>query len=176
MPRFPVRQVALFFVAAIGAACSAQHRGSGAYVVTPLYRPDAIPVYLGLDGSHLFAHGGDAGVDFDVEAQQDGCGRGAVNGNPIEVCPAPGSSGGSGNVKTFRLNGPLGEKTFTVELQGDRAYVDFGINLGRAQFVLPEGLPRQHPEMIAAAWFYGAFGRLRPGSENQAYLIQARGS
>src|SRR5437016_14504233 len=116
MPRLPVRPFAFWFLAAVCAACTHQPRGAGALQVTPLYRPDAIPVYLGLDGSHLFAHGGDAGVDFDVEAQQDGCGRGAVNGNPIEVCPAPGSSGGSGNVKTFRLNGPLGEKTFTVEL------------------------------------------------------------
>lgn len=175
MPRSAVRPLAFFFVAAISAACAPQHRGSGAFVVTPLYRPDAIPVYLGLDGNHLFAHGGDAGVDFDLEQQQDGCARGAVNGNPVEVCPvldAPGAA--SGNVKTYRLLGPLGERTFSVEMRGDRAYVDFGINQGRAQFVLPEGLPRQHPDMIAAAFFYGAFGLIRSGSETQAYLIQPR--
>jgi hypothetical protein len=173
MPRSAVRPLAFFFVAAISAACTPQHRGSGAFVVTPLYRPDAIPVYLGLDGNHLFAHGGDAGVDFDLEQQQDGCARGAVNGNPVEVCPVP-DSAASGNVRTYRLLGPLGERTFSVEMRGDRAYVDFGINQGRAQFVLPEGLPRQHPEMVAAAFFYGAFGLIRSGSETQAYLIQPR--
>jgi hypothetical protein len=173
MSRFPVAPLALCFITAVCAACTHQQAGAGAFMVTPLYRPDAIPVYLGLDGSHLFAHGGDANVDFDIEEQKDGCARGAVNGNPIEACPAP-ESGGSGNVNTFRLNGPLGERTFTVDLQGNHAYVDFGINTGRAQFTLPEGLPRQHPEMVAAAWFYGAFGRIRPGSETQSYLIQPR--
>jgi hypothetical protein len=174
MPRSAVRPLAFFFVAAIS-ACAPQHRGSGAFMVTPLYRPQTYPVYLGLDGNHLFAHGGDANVDFDLEQQQDGCARGAVNGNPIEVCPVPDNpTAGSGNVKTYRLNGPLGEHTFTVEMRGDRAYVDFGINQGRAQFVLPEGLPRQHPEMVAAAFYFGAFGLIRSGSETQAYLIQPR--
>ena len=158
-------------------ACrTAQPKGAGAMIVTPLYNPAAIPVYLGVDGQHLFAHGGDANVDFDVELQQDGCARGAVNGNPIEVCPVEGQSGQSDAVKTYRLNGPLGARTFTVENRGDRVYVDFGINQGRAEFVVPDGLLRQHPEMVATAWFFGAFGRPIPGSERQAYLIQPRGS
>ncbi|MFL5310820.1 MAG: hypothetical protein ACJ79H_10250 [Myxococcales bacterium] len=156
-------------------ACrTAQPRGSGALVVTPLYNPAARPVYLGVDGPHLFAHGGDADVDFEMEELQDGCARGAVNGNPVEVCPVPGQPGESGPVKTFRLNGPLGARTFTVEQRGDRVYVDFGINQGRGEFVVPDGLLRQHPEMAALAWFFGAFGRPRPGSERQAYVIRQR--
>jgi len=81
------------------------------------------------------------------------------------------------DVKTYRLKGPLGERTFTVESRGDHVYVDFGIGIGRAQFVVPDGLLRQHPEMVAAAWFHGAFGRPpTPGAELQAYLIRPRGS
>jgi hypothetical protein len=155
-------------------ACrTAQPRGSGAMVVTPLYNPAAIPIYLGVDGPHLFAHGGDANVDFDTELQQDGCARGAVNGNPIEVCPAD-RAPQSGSTRVFRLNGPLGARTFTVDQRGDRVYVDFGINQGRAEFVVPDGLLRDHPEMVASAWYYGAFGRPRPGSERQAYVIRPR--
>ena len=177
MPALPARFVLPLAAAALLSGCrTPQPPGAGALVVTPLYNPSAIPVYLGLDGPHLFAHGGDAGVDFEVEEQQDGCARGAVNGNPIEVCPVPGQSGQSDAMKTFRLNGPLGARTFTVEQRGDRVYVDFGINQGRAEFVVPDGTLRQHPEMVAAAWFYGAFGRPRPGSDTQAYLIRPRES
>jgi len=170
-----LRALPLPLLAASLLSCrTAQPPGAGALLVTPLYNPAAIPVYLGVDGPHMFAHGGDAGVDFDVEEQQDGCARGAVNGNPIEVCPVPGQPGQNQNVKTYRLNGPLGARTFTVDARGDRVYVDFGINQGRAELVVPEGLPRQHPEMLAAAFFYGAFGRPIPGSERQAYLIRPR--
>jgi hypothetical protein len=176
MPALPRRSILPLAAVLLFACRTAQPRGSGALVVTPLYNPAAIPVYLGVDGPHLFAHGGDAGVDFEVEQQQDGCARGAVNGNPVEVCPTPGQTGQSDSVKTFRLTGPLGARTFTLEQRGDRVYVDFGINRGRAEFVVPDGLLRQHPEMIAAAWFYGAFGRPRPSSETQAYLIRSRGS
>jgi len=155
---------------------TAQPKGAGAMIVTPLYRPAAIPVYLGVDGPHFFAHGGDADADFDLELQQDGCARGAVNGNPLEVCPVPGQPGQPETIRTYRLNGPLGARTFTVESHGDRVYVDFGINLGRAEIVVPDGLLREHPEMVATAWFHGAFGRPIPGSERQAYLIRPRGS
>jgi hypothetical protein len=145
-------------------------------MVTPLYGsgPATVPIYLGIDGEHLFAHGRDANIDFDLEAQQDGCSRGTMNGYPLEVCPVTNERGTSGSVKAWRVSGPLGDRTFTTELEGDRVYVDFGISQGRAQFLLPEGLPRQHPEMVGAAFFYGAFGRPRPGSETQAYLIQKR--
>jgi len=177
MPAFSRKLCFPLLAAALFLACrTAQPRGSGAMIVTPLYNPAAIPVYLGVDGPHLFAHGGDAGVDFDVEEQQDGCARGAVNGNPIEVCPVPSQSDQSEAVKTFRLNGPLGARTFTLESRGERIYVDFGINQGRAEFVVPDGLLRQHPEMVATAWFFGAFGRPIPGSETQAYLIRPRDS
>ncbi len=163
--------------AGLFAGCrTAQPKGSAALFVTPLYRPAATPVYLGVDGSHLFAQGTDANAVFDLELHQDGCARGAVNGNPVEVCPVAGQAGQTDTVKTYRLNGPLGARTFTIENRGDRAYVDFGIGLGRAEFLVPDGLLRQHPEMVAAAWFHGAFGRLIPGSDTQAYLIQPRGS
>ena len=140
-------------------------------MVTPLFNPAATPVYLGVDGPHLFAHGGDANVDFDAELQQDGCTRGAVNGNPIQVC-AVGNQAGS--TRTYRLDGPLGSRTFTLEQRRDRIYVDFGINQGRAEFDVPDGLLQDHPEMVATAWFYGAFGRIRPSSETQAYVIRPR--
>jgi len=172
MPGFYRKALVPLLAAGSLFACrTAQPRGAGAMVVTPLYSPAAIPVYLGVDGPHLFAHGGDANADFDAELQQDGCVRGAVNGNPIQVCPV----GGQGDSRrTYRLDGPLGSRTFTLEQSGDRIYVDFGINQGRAQFLVPDGLLRDHPEMVAAAWFYGAFGRLRPGSETQAYAIRPR--
>ena len=48
--------------------------------------------------------------------------------------------------------------------------------LGRAEFVVPDGFLRQHPEILAASWFYGAFGLPRPGSETQAYVIEPRKS
>jgi hypothetical protein len=173
LPAF-VRKLCLPLLAAgsLVACRTAQPRGSGAMVVTPLYNPAAIPIYLGVDGPHLFAHGGDANVDFETELQQDGCARGAVNGNPIEICPVDPAQ--SGRTRTFRLNGPLGARTLTLEQRGDRVYVDFGINQGRAEFVVPDGLLHDHPEMVAAAWFYGAFGRPRPGSETQAYVIRPR--
>jgi hypothetical protein len=154
---------------------TAQPKGSAALVVTPLYNPGAKRIYLGLDGSHLFAQGMDANAIFDLELQQDGCGRGTINGSPVEVCPVAGQ-GQSDQMQTYRLKGPLGDRTFTIDHRGDRVFVDFGASLGRAEFVVPDGLLRQHPEMAAAAWFYGAFGRPRPGSETQAYLIQPRGS
>jgi len=167
----------LLLAAGLFAGCrTAQPKGSGALVVTPLYNPAAIPVYLGLDGSHLFAQGMDADAIFDLELQQDGCARGTINSNPVEVCPVPGQAGESDTVKTFRLNGPLGTRTFTLENRDGHVYADFGISLGRAQFELPDGLLREHPEMVVAAWFYGAFGRHRSGSETQAYLIRPRGS
>jgi len=153
-----------------------QPKGAGALVVTPLYNPSATPAYLGVDGSHFFAQGTDANAVFDLEVQQDGCARGTINANPVEVCPVADRDGQSDAVKTYRLNGPLGARTFTLENRGDRVYVDFGINQGRAEIVVPDGLLRQHPEMVAAAWFYGAFGRPRPGSDTQAYLLQPRGS
>ena len=175
MSRNRVPWLAVLFLAAISASCASQQRGSGAFVVTPLYRANAIPVYLGLDGTHLFAHGGDAQVAFDLEEQQDGCARGAVNPDPLEVCPVPDQAGRSDSVKTWRIRGPFGTRTFTVDSRGDRAYVDFGINLGRVEFVLPpQGLLHDHPEMIAAVFFSGAFGRLRVNSETQAYLIEPR--
>jgi hypothetical protein len=166
-----------FLAAGLLVGCrTAQPKGAGALIVTPLYNPAAIPVYLGVDGPHLFAHGGDANVDFELELQQDGCARGAVNGNPLEVCPVAGQPGQADSARTYRLNGPLGARTFTVESRGDRVYVDFGINQGRAEIIVPEGLLREHPEMVASAFFYGAFGRPIPGSETQAYLIRPRGS
>jgi hypothetical protein len=173
--RSPLVALCLPLVAAgLFPACrSAQPRGSGAMVVTPLYDPAAIPVYLGVDGPHLFAHGTDARADFDLEAQPDGCDRGTIGTNPVEICPVPGQSD-SGKAKTWRVNGPAGARTFTVETDGDRVYVDFGISLGRAEFVVPDGLLRQHPEMLGAAFFYGAFGLPRPGSERQAYLVRPR--
>ncbi|HEX9603673.1 MAG TPA: hypothetical protein VF973_07950, partial [Myxococcales bacterium] len=79
--------------AGLFAGCrTAQPKGSAALFVTPLYRPAATPVYLGVDGSHLFAQGTDANAVFDLELQQDGCARGAVNGNPVEVCPVAGQA------------------------------------------------------------------------------------
>jgi hypothetical protein len=161
------------FVVPLALACATPQRGSGALVVTPLYNPSAIPRYLGVDGQALFAHGGDAGVDFVLEEQPDGCARGNVNGHPIQVCPVtePGQPPG---VKRFRLDGPLGSRTFTAEVQGDRVRVDFGINQGRAEFVVPEGLLRERPELLGGAFYYGAFGLPRPGSDLQAYLIQPR--
>jgi hypothetical protein len=166
--------LSLFLVAALPFACTPQYRGSGALLATPLYRPDAIPIYLGVDEPHFFAHGGDANVDFDMEAQQDGCARGSVNGYPVEACPAAGEQDKSGSVKTWRFNGPLGTRTFTTESQGDRVYVDFGISQGRAQFVVPSGFLQQHPELVGAAFFAGAFGLPRPGSELQAWLIRPK--
>ena len=87
---------------------TAQPKGAGALVVTPLYNPAARPIYLGIDGPHFFSHGGDAAVDFDLEEQQDGCARGAVNGNPIDVCPVASQSGQGDSTKTFRLNARRG--------------------------------------------------------------------
>ena len=77
-------------------------------------------------------------------------------------------------MKTWRFNGPLGTRTFTTESQGDRVYVDFGISQGRAQFVVPSGFLQQHPELVGAAFFAGAFGLPRPGSELQAWLIRPK--
>jgi len=168
-----VRWLAFSFLAVI-CACATPQRGSGAYVVTPLYRPNAIPVYLGLDGTHFFAHGGDARTSFDLELQQDGCARGASGPDQIEVCPVR-ESGDSGPARAWRVNGPFGTHTFTIDPRGDSAYVDFGINLGRVEVVLPkQGLLHDHPEMVAAAFLSGAFGRLNPNSETQAYLIEPR--
>jgi hypothetical protein len=164
----------LLFIGSLCAACTPQYRGSGALIATPLYRPDAIPLYLGVDGQHLFAHGGDANVDFDFEQQQDGCARGSFNGYPIEVCPVATAQGKSDAVKTWRFNGPLGTRTFTTEQHGDRIYVDFGINQGRAQFVVPSGLLQEHPELVGAAFYAGAFGLPRSGSELQAWLIRPK--
>jgi hypothetical protein len=174
----PARLLSLpLLIAGLLAGCrTTQPKGAGALVVTPLYNPAATPSYLGLDGTHFFAQGTDANAVFDLEVQQDGCVRGIINPSTIEVCPVPGQDPNS-DVKTYRLKGPLGERTFTVETRGDHVYVDFGIGIGRAQFVVPDGLLRQHPEMVAAAWFHGAFGRPpTPGAELQAYLIRPRGS
>jgi hypothetical protein len=170
----PKLSVPLLLAGSLVACRTAQPKGAGTLIATPLYNPAAIPIYLGVDGPHVFAHGGDANVDLDAELQQDGCTRGTVNGNPIEVCPV--DRGQSGSTRTFRLNGVLGARTFTVQHDGDRAYVDFGINQGRGEFILPDGLLREHPEMIAGAWYYGLFGRPRPGAETQAYVIRPRGS
>src|SRR6266852_5578299 len=94
MPELARRLCLPLLAAGLLVGCrTAQPKGAGALIVTPLYNPSAIPVYLGVDGPHLFGHGADAKVDFDLELQQDGCARGAVNGNPIEVCPVPGQPG-----------------------------------------------------------------------------------
>src|SRR5712692_8177011 len=91
MPELARRLCLPLLAAGLLVGCrTAQPKGAGALIVTPLYNPSAIPVYLGVDGPHLFGHGADAKVDFDLELQQDGCARGAVNWNPIEVCPVPG--------------------------------------------------------------------------------------
>jgi hypothetical protein len=174
MPRNDFRYILFPLLAAVCAACSAQRPGSAAFSVTPLYRPNATPAYLGVDGNHVFAQGGDANAAFDLEAASDGCDRGSIYPNPIEVCPVEKSaqSGGSG---TYRINGPFGTRTFTIDRRGDTAYVDFGINLGRVEFLLPkQGLLHDHPELVAAAFFSGAFGRLRPNSETQAYVVEPR--
>jgi len=176
MPALPSRLVFLLAAAGLLFACRTPQRGAGALAVSPLYNPAVTPLYLGVDGPHLFAHGPDANADVDLEEEQDGCARGTINGNPIEVCQVPDQREKSDSVKAFRLNGPLGTRTFTLDQRGDRVYVDFGITLGRAEFIVPEGLLRQHPEMVAAAWFYGAFGIPRSGSETQAYLIRPRDS
>jgi hypothetical protein len=178
MVRNSFRLVLLSLVAAACAACSAQRPGSGAYVVTPLYRTNAIPVYLGQDGTGLFASGAqDANAAFDLRLEQDGCARGSVYPNPIEVCPMI-EPGQSGPPATYQIKGAFGSRTFTMERRGDdTVYVDFGISLGRVQFVLPkQGLIHDHPEMVAAAFFSGVFGRLRRNSETQAYVIEQRGA
>jgi hypothetical protein len=161
---------------AICAACAHQQKGAGALTITPLYNPGRILVYLGVEGSHLFAHGPDAqGAPFDLEVQQDGCTRGYVYPDSIEVCPVPNQSDPSRTVRAWVMKGPFGTRTFTIDSRGDTVFVDFGLNLGRVQFVLPsEGVVHDHPEMLAAAFLEGAFGRLRPGSETQAYLIERR--
>lgn len=170
----------LLSLAAVGllAGCRSgpEPRGT-AFEVTSLYNPNpARAVDLYVDGAHLVGRPPNARAGFDLELQQDGCARGDVGGNKVEVCPVPTERGGSDSVKTFRLDGPLGSRTFTLELRGDRLFIDFGANLGRAQFNVPEGFLREHPEMIAAAWFYGQFGLPRPGSETQAYVIEPRRS
>ena len=99
---------------------------------------------------------------------------GGMNGYPVEICPVPGEPGKSDAVKTWRFNGPLGTRTFTTESHGDRIYVDFGINQGRAQFVVPSGLLQEHPELVGGAFYAGAFGLPRPGSELQAWLIRPK--
>src|SRR5207302_9573464 len=111
-----VRWLAFSFLAVI-CACATPQRGSGAYVVTPLYRPSAIPVYLGLDGTHFFAHGGDARTSFGLELQQDGCARGASGPDQTEVCPVR-ESGDPGPVRAGRANEPVGLHTVTSCPQG----------------------------------------------------------
>src|SRR6266852_4770220 len=141
-------------LAALGllAACrtAQQPRGTG-FVLSPLYNPNpSRDVDLGVDGSRVIGVPWDSRAGFDLELQQDGCTRGEVGGNRVEVCPAQTESGDSDSAKSF------------------------GISQGRAQFVVPDGFLRQHPEMIAAAWFYGTFGLPRPGSDIQSYLIEPR--
>ncbi len=167
-------------LAALGllAACrtAQQPRGTG-FVISPLYNPNPTrDVYLGIDGSHVIGVPADSRAGFDLDLQQDGCTRGDVGGNRIEVCPAQTERGGPDPASSFHINGPLGTHTFTLQQRDDRVFVDFGISQGRAQFVVPDGFLRQHPEMIAAAWFYGTFGLPRPGSDTQSYLIEPRRS
>jgi len=177
----PARFRLLLPLAALGllAGCRSgpQPRGT-AFEVTSLYNPNpsrAVDLYL--DGAHVIGRPADARAGFDLELQQDGCARGAVSGNyKVEVCPVASQGGGSDATKSFRLDGPAGARTFTLEQRGDRVFIDFGINLGRAEFVVPDGFLRQHPEILAASWFYGAFGLPRPGSETQAYVIEPRKS
>jgi hypothetical protein len=157
-----------------GCRSGPEPRGS-AFQLTSLYNPnpsEAVDLYI--DGAHVIGRPPHARAGFDLEAQQDGCARGDVGGNKVEVCPVATQPGGSDPVKTFRIDGPLGSRTFTVEQRDDRVFIDFGASLGRAQFVVPEGFLREHPELIAAAWFYGQFGLPRPGSETQAYVIEPR--
>jgi hypothetical protein len=174
LPRLLLPLAALGLLA--GCSTTQYPRGTG-FLITPLYSSNTRrDVYLGVDGSHLLGRPADGRVGFDLELQQDGCTRGDVGGNQVEVCSAQGERGDSDSAKSFRVNGPLGSRTFTLEQRDDRVFVDFGINQGRAQFVVPDGFLRQHPEMVAAAWFYGAFGLPRPGSDTQAYLIEPRRS
>ena len=159
-----------------GCRSGPEPRGT-AFELTSLYNPNPNrAVDLFLDGAHLVGRPRDGRAGFDLELQQDGCARGDAGGNKVEVCPVATERSGSSSVNSFRLDGPLGARTFTLEQRDDRVFIDFGTNLGRAQFVVPDGFLRQHPEMIAAAWFYGAFGLPRPGSETQAYLIEPRRS
>ena len=157
------------------AGCRTAQPPGTAFELTSLYNPNpSRAVVISVDGLHVYGRPVDATAGFDLEVQQDGCARGNVGGNQLEVCPAPDARGGSSGAKTFQVSGPLGVRTFTLEPRDDRVYVDFGISQGRAQFVIPEGFLRQHSELIAAAWFYGAFGLPRPGSDTQAYLIEPR--
>jgi len=174
----PARSRLLLALAAVGlfGACRTgpEPRGT-AFELTSLYNPnpsEAVDLYI--DGAHVIGRPPHGRAGFDLELQQDGCARGNVGGNTVEVCPVANQSGGSGSVKSFRIDGPLGSRTFTVEQQGDRVFIDFGASLGRAQFVVADGYLRQHPELLGAAWFYGQFGIPRPGSETQAYVIEPR--
>ena len=170
----PIRLILPFAALALLASCRTAQPPGQAFELTSLYNPDPTrAVVLSVDGSHLYGRPENLRGSFDFELQKDGCTRGNVGSNQVEVCPVA-DRGGSGEAKTFQVSGPLGTRTFTLEPRDDRVYVDFGISQGRAQFVIPDGFLRQHPEMIAAAWFYGAFGVPRPSSETQSYLIEPR--
>ena len=171
----PIRLILPLAALALLAGCRTAQPPGQAFELTSLYNPNpSRAVVLSVDGPHLYGRPVDVSAGFDFELQQDGCGRGNVGGNQVEVCPVPDSRGGSAGAKTFQVSGPLGTRTFSLEPRDDRVYVDFGISQGRAQFVIPDGFLRQHSELIAAAWFYGAFGIPRPGSDTQAYLIEPR--
>jgi hypothetical protein len=153
------------------AACAnTQRPGYGSLILSPLYNPSATnSVYLGADGSHFFAMNGDAaGIDFDLAPAPDGCAYGTVSGVETTVCPTDESR------KTWRATGPMGNQTYSVSRSGDNIYVDLGFNRGRASFVVPTGLLTAHPELVGAAFSYGAFGIPRAGSYNQAYAITTR--
>jgi hypothetical protein len=171
----PIRLLVPLSAVALLAGCRTAQPPGQAFELTPLYNPNPTrAVVLSVDGPHVYGRPVDARAGFDLEVQQDGCTRGNVGGNQVEVCPVPDPRGGSSGSKTFQVSGPLGARTFTLEQRDDRVYVDFGINQGRSQFVIPDGFLRQHPELIAAAWFYGAFGIPRPGSDTQDYVIEPR--
>jgi len=167
--------LALVAVGLFGACRSGPEPRGTAFELTTLYNPnpsEAVDLYI--DGSHVIARPPHGRAGMDLELQQDGCARGDIATNTVQVCPVANQSGASGSAKTFRVDGPIGSRTFTAEQQDDRVFIDFGASLGRAQFVVPDGYLRQHPEMLGAAWIYGQFGIPRPGSETQAYVIEAR--
>ena len=171
----------LLVLAAVCLACATTgRRPVGELVVRPLHEQvpstkvihDAI---LRLENGRVVFSGSSAGA-LDLVTLEDGCLRGSVRGQSVQVCPGTPAPDNK-NLVWWHSTG-LNVVGFSTELvdTGDRLHVTAnGID---ADFPLPQGPVgdelRRHPEFLGAAF---AFGLIPPSADSRelwAYSTEAR--
>jgi hypothetical protein len=150
---------------ALALACAPARKPIGELVVHPVHElfPQMSTVHeaaFRLEHGRLTGSGAHAGADLDLVAMDDGCIRGDVFSQHLQICPAPAASGDPQGLYRWQSMGMDGTAFATQLLDlGDRLRIEAGRT--NVELAVPPGPVgdelRSHPELLGAAFAFGLF-------------------